>query len=59
MTWRSGGSSLGGGREERFGLLATEEEEEEEESPRNWKSEMRRSAHLLVAEIEPPVVTEE
>lgn len=26
-------------------------EEEEEVSPRNWKSEMSRSAHLLVAEM--------
>lgn len=27
-----------------------EEEDEEEVSPRNWKSEMSRSAHLLGAE---------
>lgn len=27
-----------------------EEEDDEDVSPRNWKSEMSRSAHLLVAE---------
>ena len=46
-TWRSGGAS--GGRR-----VAVEEEwseEEDEGSARNWKSAMRRSAHLLAEQV--------
>lgn len=48
-TWRSGGEGESGGGKGGERVAVEEEEEEKELSVggRNWKSAMRRSAHLL------------